>query len=205
MSISGDIKTVPYGHFSVQLFVPDPVEVKKTYALQKEKDADIPFPFWAKLWPASEALALFLCQNSQLVQGKRVLELAAGLGLPALVAAHFAQSVGATDYLPEAVAAIGKSAMINKLHNFTTSLLDWNHLPTHLSAEVLLLSDINYEPASFPVLLQMLLRFQRQHTTILLSTPQRLMARPFVEQVLPLCKARHTLAVHGEPISILIL
>src|SRR5271157_2537871 len=41
-------------------------------------------PFWAFAWPGSEALALHITQNPELVRGKRVLDFAAGCGLAAL-------------------------------------------------------------------------------------------------------------------------
>ena len=66
--------------------------------------ATIAFPYWSKVWPSAEALALFILQHPEYIAGKMVVELGAGLGLPSLVAAQMAASVLCTDYEPEAVA-----------------------------------------------------------------------------------------------------
>ena len=149
-------------------------------------------------------MAEFLVRHPEYVQHKTVLELAAGLGLPSLVAAQWASEVQCSDYLPEAVAVIRQSVVRNSLTNLKPLVLDWNHLSPDLSADVLLVSDINYDPSQFAVLRAVLLDFLKKGTTILLSTPQRLMAKPFVEQLLPLAENREEITVmhHGEKVSI---
>ena len=143
--------------------------------------------FWAKLWPASIALSQFLAANPELIKNKAVLELASGLGLSGMVAAHFAGSVLLSDYVPEAVDLMRSHIALNRLANTACSELDLFHLPHDLTTDVLLLSDINYEPSLFPALYEVLKGFLAQGTTIILSTPQRLMAKPFIERVLPYC------------------
>ena len=49
---------------------------------QEEKD-----PYWARPWPSAVALAALLLQRPELVAGKRVAELGAGLGLAGIAAA----------------------------------------------------------------------------------------------------------------------
>ena len=190
-----------YGQHTIQLHVPDKEAIRTAYLAQKKLDTATPFPYWAQVWPAATALANFIYQNSHFVQHKRVLELAAGLGLPSIVAGLFAQTVCASDYLPEPLDYIQASAKANGLANLTTQLLDWNHLPPNLTPEVLLLSDINYDPEAFATLLQVLVGFIEKDTTILISTPQRLMAKPFIEQLLPYCKEQFTM----DGVSILVL
>ncbi|AEV99727.1 hypothetical protein A4D02_26420 [Niastella koreensis] len=174
--------------YTIELYLPDAQEVQDNYFQQKQVQAGVPFPHWTKLWPAALAMADFIHQHPELVQDKVVLELAAGLGLPGFVAARYATTVCCSDYLSEAVDTMTRSAQHLQLSNVTCQLLDWSQLPIGLTADVLLLSDINYDPDQFDQLYQVLQRFLQQDTFILLTTPQRLMAKPFIERLLPFCK-----------------
>lgn len=195
--------------YTIDLFVPNAQEVQDSYFQQKQVQALIPFPHWTKLWPAALALADFIQQRPELVQDKQVLELAAGLGLPAFVAARYARSVCCSDYQQAAVDTMTSTAQHLQLSHVSCRLLDWNHLPDNLRADVLLLSDVNYDPDQFDGLYQILLRFLSQGTVILLSTPQRLMAKPFIEKLLPFCRQQHEMNIYHlqqhTPVSLLLL
>lgn len=202
-------QTYQWGPHQLELCIPDAGYVRRLYRDQKHNNPKTPFPYWTQVWPAALAMAEFLVRHPQLVQQKKVLELAAGLGLPSMLAATWADQVFCSDYLPEAVAVMQRSVVQNELANVTPLVLDWNHLPSDLTADVLLVSDINYEPKQFTVLYEVLHDFLNKGATILLSTPQRLMAKPFVEQILPLSKCVEEIEVsqHGEksPISLFVL
>lgn len=176
------LHTYSFGPVAVQLFLPAAAALRESYAPGKQ-----PAPYWARLWPAAIALARFIAAHPDLVKGRRVLELAAGLGLPGMVAAHWAASVIISDYAPEAVALMRAAIRQNGLSHAEARLLDWNALPDGLEAEVLLLSDINYDPTAFEVLYGVLIGFLEKGTTILLATPQRLLAKPFIGRLLPYC------------------
>lgn len=198
MAVSLQIQRVECSGFSIELFVPDAKDVQDEYFRQKALQADLPFPHWTRLWPSALAMAEYIAQHPELVSNKHVLELAAGLGLPGLLAARYAQSVCCSDYLEESVAAMLKSAQHLKQSNVSCQLLDWNRLPDGLHADVLLLSDINYDPAQFEQLYEVLQRFLHQGTVILLSTPQRLMAKPFIERLLPFCIQQSEIQVEQQ-------
>ncbi len=80
-----------------------------------------------------------------------------------------------------------RSARHLQLANVTGKVLNWNQLPHDITADVLILSDINYGPNQFDRLNKVLQWFLQKGTTILISTPQRLMAKPFIEKLLPWC------------------
>lgn len=195
--------------YTIDLFVPNAQEVQDSYFQEKQALAQGPFPHWTKLWPAALAMGDFIHQHPELVKHQNVLELAAGLGLPAFVAARYAQSVCCSDYQEEAVTTMTKSARHLQLSNVTCRMLDWNRLPDDLAADVLLLSDINYDPDQFARLYEVLERFLRQGTSILLTTPQRLMAKPFIEKLLPFCRQQYEMSVYHlqqhTPVSLLLL
>jgi predicted nicotinamide N-methyase len=191
--------------YTIDLFVPNAQEVQDLYLQQKQVHTQVPFPHWTKLWPATLAMSDFIYEHPELVKDKKVLELAAGLGLPSFVAARYAKEVYCSDYLDEAVAAMRKTVQHLQLNNVTCELLDWNHLPSALTTEVLLLSDINYDPEQFDQLYLVLQRFIQQGTLILLTSPQRLMAKPFIEKLLPLCKQQYEMVADNTSISLLVL
>lgn len=209
MSVSLQLQHLDRPGYSIDLFIPDAQEVQDNYFRQKQVQAQVPFPHWTKLWPAALAMGDFIQQHPELVQDKNVLELAAGLGLPSLVAARYAKTVCCSDYQEEAVAAMTTSASHLQLSNVTCQLLDWNHLPHELGADVLLLSDINYDPEQFDRLYQVLQRFLQQGTVILLTTPHRLMAKPFIEQLLPFSRQQYEIPIEHlqqcTAISLLVL
>jgi predicted nicotinamide N-methyase len=144
-------------------------------------------PYWAKVWPAAIGLCYFLENNLSYIQNKTVLELAAGLGLPSIYAASFAQQVLASDIEPNAIPFIRESASLNNLLNLDVAIIDWSQVKNIEMPEVVLLSDVNYNPLSFTALLATIHRFLNVGSTIILSTPQRLMAKTFVSQLLPFC------------------
>jgi predicted nicotinamide N-methyase len=185
MIMKGAMKILREGPYEIRLMVPDPVAVKEAYILQQSKNREFPFPYWAKIWPAAKAMAEFLATNPGYINGKKILEIAAGLGLPSMVAAQLAREVIVSDYLPEAVEMISQSVMLNGYTNVECRVINWNKLPAALEADVLLLSDINYEPSDFEQLKKLIQYFLSKKTTVILTTPQRLIAKSFIEEMMP--------------------
>jgi predicted nicotinamide N-methyase len=179
----------------VQLFVPEPYALKAWYSNQKEKDEHTPFPYWAKVWPAAIAMSEFIDANQNLVAGKSVIELAAGLGLPSLTSAAAAKTVICSDYLSEPLEIVQQSIQFNRCSNVICKMLNWNNLSTDLQTDVLILSDINYNPKDFNQLQKVIHRFLEQGTTIILSTPQRIAGKSFITPLLPFCKESVTISV----------
>jgi len=145
------------------------------------------FPYWAKLWPSAFVLTEFIKDNLDLIRNKKVLELAAGLGLPSLFSSHFASSVLCSDYDHFAIEFIKENIALNNIGNMASEMINWTKLPPQLDSEVLLLSDINYNPKDYDILLNLMRFFLAKGNTILLSTPQRLAAKPFITALLPWC------------------
>lgn len=187
-----ELQTVSLQGSDVQLFVPNPHAVEEAY-----RRGEISFPYWSKIWPAAIAMSEYLMLHPELLTNKTVLELGAGLGLPSLVASRYASSVICTDHAPEAIDFARLSAEKNGLTNFHAAVLDWNDLPEEIQPDVVLLSDINYEPEAFAALKKLVQRFLAKGSTILLTTPQRLMAKPIIEQLLPF-------SIHQQEIQTLI-
>ena len=162
------------------IYIPDYEKVKEIYTSLLNLDPNTPFPFWAKLWPSSIALLDVLKAHPHLIQNKHVLEIGAGIGLPSLMIAAVAKSIQISDYDKEAVALLQKNIEHLQIQNAEALQLDWNAIPENIQPDVVLLSDVNYDPAQFDVLIHLIEKFMRQGSTIILSTPQRIMASPFV-------------------------
>ena len=94
---------VDFFYDDIHLKIPEPESIKNAYNKALAENKNIPFPYWSKLWPASEALAQFITQNPNYFYNKKVAELGAGLALPSFVAAPFASSIEASDYVPDAI------------------------------------------------------------------------------------------------------
>lgn len=191
------------------LYVPDPELVKTIYENLLAQDAATPFPFWAKVWPSAKAMSAFLQSEPHWIQGKQVLELGAGIGLPSFIMADHASAMIISDHAPEAVQLIEKNIQYLGLQHVQPMFLDWNHFPDDIKAETILLSDINYAPDQFAPLLEIIRKFMEQGATIILATPQRITITPFAEALQPFIKhsvLRTTRQIaHEVDIRILIL
>jgi predicted nicotinamide N-methyase len=191
------------------IYIPDYEQVKEVYTSLLDLDPNTPFPFWAKLWPSTLALLDVLEAHPHLIQNKHVLEIGAGIGLPSLMMADHAKSIQVSDYNLEAVELLQKNIEHLKLQNVQAIRLDWNAIPEYMNPEVILLSDVNYDPTQFDVLISLIEKFIHQGSTIILSTPQRIMASPFVQKLESFIIERYETLVdeNGIPkeISILVL
>jgi predicted nicotinamide N-methyase len=169
----------------LMLYVPIPEMVKPTYEHLLKLDANTPFPFWAKIWSSSKALSGFLTLEPHWIKGKNVLEIGAGVGLPSFAIAHLARKVIVTDHAPEAVALINKNITHLCINNMKSMCLDWNDFPDTVSADTILLSDVNYAPDSFGPLLTLIEKLMEEGAVVIIATPERIMAAPFVEALQP--------------------
>ena len=169
----------------LMLYVPIPEKVKAIYEQRCKLDASTAFPFWAKIWPSSKAMTQFLAIEPQWVKGKKMLEVGAGVGLPSFAIAHLAREVIVTDHAAEAVALINKNITHLGINNMKSMCLDWNDFPDTISADTILLSDVNYAPGAFGPLLKLIEKLIGKGAVIIIATPERIMAAPFVEALQP--------------------
>jgi len=167
----------------LKLYIPDPLFIKPTYERLCLNDSSTLFPFWAKLWPSAMALSLFLEQNLDLINNKRVLEIGAGIGLPSFSIAKHAADLTITDYAEDAVVLMQKNIEYVGFKNIKAVMADWNSFPLSIDAEVVLLSDTNYAPSEFESLIKLIQDFIHKGATIIIATPERITASPFIDQL----------------------
>lgn len=201
-----EVRCFPFKQMSLEALIPVQDELKVNHERLLQQGYAIPFPYWAQIWPAAIALSNFLDNHSDYVFDKQVLELAAGLGLPSLVAAGLgAKKVCVSDQSEEAVQVLQQAINHNRFNNMESRWLNWHQLPDNLHPDVLLLSDINYDPAEFDTLFHVLNRFLQKGTLIILSTPQRLMAKPFINRLMPWCIQQENEQIKETGVSIYVL
>lgn len=200
MDLLLDLNTVQIGDMKIDMFIPDPESVRQQYEVEKIRNPETPFPFWAKIWPSATALAGYLNENPGKIIGKNVLELAGGLGLPSIIASNYAGAVCYSDYLQEAVSVVRQTVMHNRINNIDCAVYDWHNLPEEMPADVLLLSDVNYEPENFDQLISVCEKFLMQGTLIILTTPGRIMAKDFVSRLDAWCIKKIEISVDADTI-----
>jgi predicted nicotinamide N-methyase len=167
----------------VKLYIPDPLLVKPTYESLRLENPATSFPFWAKVWPSAVALSSFLEQYQDLVKNKTVVEIGAGIGLPSFSIADHVAEITITDYDVDAIDLLQKNIAHLGNPKIKAICADWNFFPTSICADVVLLSDTNYAPSAFQSLLTLIQKFLQKGATIIIATPVRITASPFIEQL----------------------
>jgi predicted nicotinamide N-methyase len=130
-------------------------------------------PYGLLLWESSVALARWIAAQPELVAGKRVLELGAGVGLPGLVAQSLGAKVAQTDHLPEALALSAANEVANGSHGVQRFIADWRTWDHTERYDVILGGDILYETESQPELARIFRRNLALGGSVLLADPRR--------------------------------
>ena len=195
MQISAQWQQLKFGAYTVQLWVPAAIPA------QTESAAENAPPYWAKLWPAAHALCTFMAAYPSLVQNKTVLELGAGIALPSFLAAQMAAHVCCSDASPAALQLVEQSIRHSQSRNMHTTIFNWNDAKELPPAELLLLSDVSYHPPDFDALHRIIAHYLQHDATIILSTPQRLMAKAFLLPLLTHCVQQENYPVQQEAVT----
>jgi len=152
---------------------PDPEALIDEHAFEHEEF----LPYWAELWPSGLALAERVAGLP--LEGRRVVELGCGLGLPSLTATIVGAAVLATDWAPDAIALLRENAARNVLE-LRIEIVDWDD-PASLLREapwdLVLAADVLYERRNAERLLELLPALGSE---VLLADP----ARPHTERFL---------------------
>jgi predicted nicotinamide N-methyase len=131
----------------------------------------LPPPFWAFAWAGGQALARYALDNSDLVQGRRVLDFASGSGLVAIAAALAGGSyVEASDIDVFAVAAIGINAADNQV-SVAARLEDL--IGVDEGWDVVLAGDVAYEKEMAEAVTRWLASLAARGATVLIGDPRR--------------------------------
>jgi len=182
------------------IYVPDIEQVRSAHVTGSDA-----FPFWAKIWESSTAMALLLQERPELITGKTVLELAGGLGLPSIIAAQHAVKVVCSDVFAEPLEFVTATAIHHHLNNLECRVIDFRDIPTELQTDIVLLSDVNYDGSLLAELQRTVHSLLRKGAVVILATPQRIVARDFISSLLPYCSEQLEKRVNDTAIHLYIL
>jgi len=155
-------------------------------------------PYGLLLWESAVALAQELEQRPQLVAGRRVLELGAGVGLPGLVARRLGAQVYQTDKAEDALRVAARNERENGLAGVERFLADWTHWTHAERYDVIIGADILYDTELHDALASIVERSIAPHGTVLVADPGRPQAIAFLS-TLEDKGARFGLSVRGVP------
>jgi predicted nicotinamide N-methyase len=135
-------------------------------------EMNIPPPYWAFAWAGGQALARYLLDNPQLLQGKRVIDLGSGSGLTAIAAKRAgAADVLAADIDELALAAAHLNADANAVTLRTTA--DDLLAAEPGEADVVLVGDLFYERQLADRVLHYIEAAAASGALVLIGDPQR--------------------------------
>ena len=132
---------------------------------------NLPPPYWAFCWAGGQALTRYVLDTAGLVQGKRVLDFAAGCGSGAVAAAmRGATPVEAAEIDPFAVAAVKLNAALNGV-GVEVLLEDVVGKPNRW--DVVVAGDVCYERPMTEHIWPWLKRLAAEGATVLMADPGR--------------------------------
>jgi predicted nicotinamide N-methyase len=148
-------------------------------------------PYWADLWPASVAIARWICRR-RAAQGLRVLDLGCGLGLPGSSAVRCGAAVTFADFQPDALAFAefhGKQQLHPELgaEEVATRVRcvahDWNGDPLPGPFDWILLADVSYRPRHHLPILRQLRAGLSENGLAIHADPERRESDGFLAQL----------------------
>lgn len=136
-------------------------------------------PYWPVAWPAGLGLARYLAGRP--LKNQRVIELGSGVGISGLGAAAAGAEVLVTDNQPPALRLAMMNARRNRI-SLRAAAADWRAWPIRARFDLVIGSDVTYEPAAFESLLAVLDQCVHHESEVLLTDPGRLMTSAFQQQ-----------------------
>ena len=138
-------------------------------------------PYWADVWPSSLALAAHV--GAMHGAHRTLLELGCGVGLVAIHALRAGFDVLATDYYDDALRFAELNARRTLGRALATRHLDWRALPDDLPRfDVVIASDVLYEPAYGEVVAEVFARTLAPRGEGWLADPGRVASGLFVDE-----------------------
>jgi len=140
-------------------------------------------PYWAELWPSSIALSRYILQSAEITSGVSAIELGCGVGLAGMAAARKGAEVLVSDYQPDALRLTELNWLLNLDRSPLMQLLDWRTVSLPQKFELILASDVVYEKRFFSPLVEVFTSLLSPTGQILLSEPNRKIAREFFSRL----------------------
>lgn len=127
---------------------------------------------FGQLWPSERLLAQAMHRFA--VDGKRILEVGCGIGLASLVLRRRGADVVASDVHPLAESFLAYNAALNALPAVDYCRLPWDAPRPSLGRfDVIIASDVLYEPAQAPLLAEIVKRHAYPSAEVVITDPGR--------------------------------
>ncbi|MEM6630675.1 MAG: hypothetical protein AAF694_13430 [Bacteroidota bacterium] len=140
-------------------------------------------PYWTEIWPSALGMASYLLKNPKELQGKTIVEIGCGMGLPGMVGAMLGCKVLLTDYIADARSAAKLLWELNGLAPPLWQTMDWRNPDPAIQGDVLLASDVIYEARNYYPLLGAIPKLLNKEGYTLLSEPRRAYSQDFFQQI----------------------
>ena len=148
-------------------------------------------PFWAKVWEASAVLAYYMGKQP-VIQGQKILEIGAGIGIVGIYAALCGHDVAITDINEDALLFARATALLNGATNAKVCKLDWTDL-THIERyDMIIGSEVIYDRRSYPLLVDFLNRTLKPGGMVFLAKHQELNTPAFFAELTKLFEFKQT-------------
>lgn len=152
---------------------------------EEEFAVDERLPYWAELWPSGRVLADRL--EAADLDGLRVVELGAGIGIPSIAAALGGADVLATDWYEPSLLFADENARRLDVP-LATMLVDWRDPPPALldggRFDLVVAADVLYEARNAEPLAALLPRLVAAGGEAWIADPRRPDARPFLDAMI---------------------
>ena len=138
-------------------------------------------PYGVMLWPASIALAHDVLTRAEQLQGKRVLELGAGTGMPGIVAASLGANVLQIDHSEVALHICSMNTERNGVTSSEVRSAEWETFDSVDQYDFILGSDVLYVTTMHDRLRAICDRYLAPGGKVLFSDPFRAQSLPMLE------------------------
>jgi predicted nicotinamide N-methyase len=140
---------------------------------------DEQMPYWAEIWPSAIMLSSFIADELSL-EGLRVIELGAGVGMASVVAAWKGASVLVTDYSLEALRFARYNALKNRVV-VESERLDWRLVQCREKFDLLFAADVLYERVNLLPIVTAIDKLLKPDGVAYIADPRRRLAEQFLE------------------------
>ncbi len=164
----------------------------------------IELPFWAKVWDATFLLALFMGKQP-VVLGQRILEIGAGLGVVGIYSALCGHRVTITDNHEDALLFTRANVLLNGCPHVEVRKLDWRYPDLPHDFDVIVGSEVIYDRASYPALVEFLRQSLSPTGIVFFSKNEQLPTPNFFSELTRFFKFKQTvqtISTAGEPTRI---
>ncbi len=167
------VQHLQFGRLEVDLKACQDIDQLLDFYADTQPSNSNAIPYYAIVWDAALALAGELARRPAELQGRRVIELGCGLGLPSIVAALSGATVVATDFHPDCAAFLLHNAHRNNVQ-IEFRPLDWAAVPSDWEEfDLVLASDVIYHAPALPALVAAASRLCHTDGRILFADPGR--------------------------------